>query len=344
MTDARATQGPVLAVLSADADAAVTQAPVLAVHKVIPDARITQAPVLGVYSVFPALQVVQAPVLVVYKGVPCATRWRQIWKIVRTDGVEYRFTSQDVDLDWGGETWKACNSLTPSASESANEVGSVGNIELAGVIATTGIAADDLYAGRFDGAYVEAWLIDAAGLETPKALLRGTFGKVEHGPDGFTVEALGDGGRLQQSPLIDTVKPSCRWAFGSVQCGKDLGPLTVVGAVDSSTGSRAFVDAARAEVPGYFRFGRVTFTSGDNAGITVEIKSHEAGGAFTLWPRLASPIGAGDAYSMTPGCTLNKAADSGTNGCTAWGMILNFGGFDRVPGGDAIAETPDAAS
>jgi hypothetical protein len=126
-----------------------------------------------------------------------------------------------------------------------------------------------------------------------------------------------------------------------VTCGKDLGPLTVTGTVDSAVGLREFADAERAEAAGYFSRGRVTFTTGSNAGISAEIKDHAAGGVFTLWPRLPLPLNVGDEYSMTPGCTLLKDAANGTNGCTVWGQLARYGGFDKVPGRDKRNKAAD---
>jgi uncharacterized phage protein (TIGR02218 family) len=120
-----------------------------------------------------------------------------------------------------------------------------------------------------------------------------------------------------------------------------LVPLTVTGTIDSSAGYRTFTDAARVETPGYFRRGKVTFTTGANAGKAAEIKDHLSGGAFELWPQMAFPIEAGDQYSMTPGCTNRKASDGGCNGCTAWANELRYGGYDKVPGGDKRSSAPN---
>jgi uncharacterized phage protein (TIGR02218 family) len=333
MADARVTQGPVLGVIRLDVDAKVTQAPVIAVYKVGAPSRVTQGAVLAVYRVIAPLQITQSPVLIVYRGGGCGTRECQIWTIERTDGEIFRFTSLDKEFEFGGHTYQACDSLNPSASESVSEVDAAGSMDLSGALGT--ITEHELFAGLFDGAHVEAWLVPWEGTSTPKPLLSGTFGTVEHTNTGFKVEVIGDGAKLMQTPLVSLLQPGCRWKFGDpVTCGKDLAPLTVTGTIDSASGLREFTDAARAEAAGYFKRGRVTFTSGDNAGISAEIKEHEAGGVFTLWPRLAFSISPGDTYSMTPGCTNIKDSAGGTNGCTAWGQLVRYGGFDKVPGGD----------
>lgn len=319
----------------------VSQAGVEYLHRVLPGMKVSQAGVEYLHRVKPSFSVSQAGAEVLFKSLPCTTSRAQIWTIARTDGEVLRFTSLDRDLSFGGHVYASCNSLVPSASESVAEVGAVGNIQLSGLIAAGAVTMADLHAGRFDGASVEAWLVPWKGTQAPRLLLRGTFAKVQYSESGFRVDVLGDGGKLTQTPLVHTLQPGCRWLFGDERCGKDLGPLTVTGAAESGAGQRAFTDAGRTEPPGYFSAGRVTFTSGLNEGLSAEIKEHAAGGVFTLWPRLAFAIAAGDEYAMKPGCTNLKASAGGTNGCTAWANTLRYGGFDKVPGSDAVKKSAD---
>jgi uncharacterized phage protein (TIGR02218 family) len=331
--------------------AKVTQAGVEVLERVTPGVLVEQAGVEILQRVQPGLTVMQAGVEYLYKAVPCATQWTQVWIITRRDDEVFRFTALDRDLVWMGEIHKSCGSMNPSASESSDEVGGVGSMELAGILgealAAGYVTEKDLYAGRFDGAYVEAWLV-GWGMDdgtAPRRLLAGTFGKADFGETGWRMELLGDGALLQQTALLSTYGPGCRWknggGFGGPECGKDLGPLTVSGTVDTG-GERAFIDAARVEAAGYFSRGRVSFTSGANEGLSAEIRTHAAGGTFTLWPRFAAPIAAGDTYDMTPGCTYMKDDDAGTQGCRTWGQITRYGGFDRTPGQDSLEEAPDA--
>jgi uncharacterized phage protein (TIGR02218 family) len=312
----------------------VSQVGVEVLYRVSPGAVVSQVGVEVLHRVQPAFSVTQAGVEVLHKHIPCTTSYAQIWIITRVDGEVFRFTSLDHDWAWQGAEYKACDSLVPSASEAVSEVDAAGNMDLSGAVGPDGITQHDLYAGLFDGAIAEAWLVPWRGTGPIKLLLRGTFGSVEQGETGFKVEILGNGAKLMQTPLIRLIQPDCRWQFGDRFCQKDLDPLTVTGTVDSGSGMRSFVDAARAETAGYFTRGRVTFTSGDNAGVSAEIKSHLAGGSFAVWPRLPYAISAGDQYSMTPGCTNLKTASGGTNGCTAWDNVLRFGGFPKVPGSD----------
>jgi uncharacterized phage protein (TIGR02218 family) len=319
----------------------VTQGGAEYLFRIAAGANVEQAGVEYLLRVQPQNGVQQAGVEYLYKAVPCATQWCQIFTITRTDGEVFRYTTLDRDLDWKGDTYSACNSVVPSASESTGDIGAVGSMELTGLISDDGIAEFDLYAGLYDGARVEAWLVPWAGSDAPHRLLLATVGQIEFGADGWKVELIGDGAKLQQTPLLQTYTPQCRWKFGDANCTVDLAPLSVTGTADAGS-QRSFTDAARSETAGYFSFGRVTFTSGANDGISAEIREHAAGGVFTLWPRLASDVAAGDTYSMTPGCLLSKTGAGGTNGCVEWSNYDNYGGFPDVPGEDAILARPVA--
>jgi uncharacterized phage protein (TIGR02218 family) len=318
-------------------DVSVDQGGLYALLATTPPVSAAQGGLYGLVAITAVLPVAQAGMYALASGSPCGTRRAQVWTITRTDGTVYRFTSLDRDLDWQGHTYQACNSLQPSASENVAAVDDAGSMNLSGAVASGAIDSWDLYAGKFDGADVEAWLVpwDPSTADNPPSrLMRGTFGQVELTETGFSVDLIGDGAKLQQTPLVKPLKPDCRWQFGDIGCGKALGPLTVTGTVDAGEGLRDFTDAARTEPAGYFTRGVVTFTSGANQGIGAEIKEHASAGVFTLWPRVAFPIEPGVTYSMVPGCTNLKAASGGCNGCTAWGQLGRYGGFDKVPGGD----------
>lgn len=341
MVEARIDQGGIYSLLGIPPEVRIDQGGIYALINVGVDMRVDQAGIYALTGITPAVPIAQAGMYVLAGSTPCSTKWAQIWTITRTDGEVFRFTSLDRDLVYAGQTYQACDSLVPSASESVSEVDAAGSMDLSGAIGPDGITETDLYSGLFDGAVAVAELVAWSGTSIPRRLLKGTFGAVEQSETGFKVELLGDGAKLLQTPLISLIQPGCRWQFGDDKCGKDLGPLTVTGTIDSGNGQREFTDAARAETAGYFTRGRVTFTSGLNNGISAEIKAHLAGGVFELWPRLPFGIVTGVTYSMTPGCTLLKDAVGGTNGCTAWANLRRYGGFPKVPGGDKRGNTPD---
>lgn len=343
MVEARAAQAGIYALGGEIPPVRVMQAGIYALVSTGVPVRVSQSGINALVSVTAEVRVSQSGIYMLAYGSPCTTRLAQIWTITRTDGEVFRFTSLDRNLDWLGQTYQSCDSLVPSASESVSEIDAAGSMDLSGAIGPDGITERDLYAGLFDGAVAEAWLVPWQGTGLPKRLLKGTFGPVEQGETGFKVELLGDGAKLMQTPLVRLLAPDCRWEFGDSHCQFDIASVTVTGTVDAGVGQRNFTDAARAETAGYFNRGRVTFTTGSNAGVSAEIKEH-SGGEFELWPRLPFAIQAGDQYSMSPGCTNLKASDGGTNGCTAWDNLLRYGGFDKVPGSDKRSASANVRS
>jgi uncharacterized phage protein (TIGR02218 family) len=348
MPETRVDLGGIYALVGNVPPIRVDQGGIYALTEIAPPIRVGAGGMQALVAITPELPIAQGGMYVLASGSPCGSRWAQIWTIVRSDGLAFRFTSLDRDLEWparSGIIYQACNSLVPSASEAMAQADESGSMDLSGGLGT--ITEHALYTGLFDDADVEAWVVPWAGEGMPRRLLKGHFGQTSQGETDFKVELLADGAKLMQTPLVETLQPGCRWRFGGPGCVKDLGPLTVAGIVDSGIGQRSFVDAARGEVAGYFSRGEVTFTSGDNTGLSAEIKEHAAGGSFTLWPRMPFAIATGDQYSMTPGCTLLKDSAGGTNGCSAWDNFDRYGGFLSVPTKDkltAAAVTKDGSA
>lgn len=86
--------------------------------------------------------------------------------------------------------------------------------------------------------------------------------------------------------------------------------------------------------------GRVTFTSGLNAGLTFEIKRYTVSGSeVELFLPATYDINAGspnDTLTIKLGCGKDRAS------CQFFDNIKNFQGFPDIPGNDQIFKTPDA--
>src|SRR6185436_14194627 len=85
---------------------------------------------------------------------------------------------------------------------------------------------------------------------------------------------------------------------------------------------------------GAFTAGKLTFTSGANAGFAVEVKVHRLaldGVLIELWQKAPEPIAASDAFTVTAGCDKRFATcrDRFANG-------VNFRGFPHIPGNDVV--------
>lgn len=96
----------------------------------------------------------------------------------------------------------------------------------------------------------------------------------------------------------------------------------------ASTGSKiSFYDDARSEAVDYWVGGKLTWTSGANAGLERDIKASAASGLITFWEPLPFDIAIGDAYSIQPGC--DKTTDTCKN---TYSNLVNFRGFPHLRG------------
>lgn len=81
---------------------------------------------------------------------------------------------------------------------------------------------------------------------------------------------------------------------------------------------------------GYFAYGKVTWTGGQNKGYSMEVKGF-APGQVTLAMPMVYPIAAGDTYSIVAGC------DKQFGTCRdRWNNVVHFRGEPYIPGPDLI--------
>ena len=115
--------------------------------------------------------------------------------------------------------------------------------------------------------------------------------------------------------------------------------LTVTGAVTGVTDRRRFADTSLVEADGFWDFGVLTWSSGANAGLVMEVETYlQAGGAATLKLAMPFDIEPGDGYTLSAGCDKSLAAcrDKFDN-------VENFRGFGvHLPGQEAMLRYPDA--
>jgi uncharacterized phage protein (TIGR02218 family) len=260
-------------------------------------------------------------------------------KITRPDGLIKGFTTFDQNLAIGGVTYKACGALTPSALESTSGL-ATDNLEVTGILDSDDIAAIDIEAGLYDHARIDVYACNWTDLtQGTVQLRRGWLGEVALSGGHYVAELRGLHDLLQRV-VGDYYTPECRYDLGDNRCTIDLAPLTVTGAVTGVTDNATFADTARTESDGTFNYGKLTWTSGANAGLGMEVKNWDGTGlVFTLWLPMPNAIAIGDTYSVYPGCDKRFTTCQGK-----FGNAVNFGGFPYVPGVGNILQYPDTAS
>ncbi|MGO4704512.1 DUF2163 domain-containing protein [Microvirga sp. 2MCAF38] len=260
------------------------------------------------------------------------------WKLIRRDGQAFGFTDHDRDLSFGGVIFNAHTGL--EAAEATAELGfAVGGGEVSGALVSAGLTEDDISAGLYDDASVETWLVNWGNVTERLLLDVGSIGEIRRADGTFIAEVRGLTHRLDEEKGR-LFRATCAADLGDVKCGLKLtgSTYTDTGTVMRTDGWLVIAASGIGFSDGWCTGGRLTWTSGANKDILVEIKVHRRVGStseFDLWQRAPKPIAVGDSFRVTAGC------DKRHETCRAkFKNAPNFRGFPHMPGNDFIVRMP----
>jgi len=250
-----------------------------------------------------------------------------LWKATLTNGTIVAATSLDRDITFDSVLYLSIAAYTPSDVESGSQL-APDNLELEGFLASPHITDGDIHSGIWDFAAIEIFEVNYRDLTMGRNRIReGTLGEVRGGRASFRAELRG----LTQAysrKIVRLIQKECDADLGDARCTVDLGPFTVTGTIDSVASNREFTDAARTEANEWLTAGKITFTSGLNNGLSMEVKNSTAAGVIKLHELMPFNIVAGDTYSMYAGCTKRMTED-----CIGkFDNVVNFRGFPHLPG------------
>lgn len=261
----------------------------------------------------------------------------QCVKLTRRDGVILGFTTWDRDIVYSGVTYEALAAVTPSQVKTGAGV-SVDNMEIVGLLSSNSITQTDVVAGLYDGCTFLLFRLNPTDI-TMGALIDqfGSLGEIRLQEAQYTVELLSLSKRLMQHTRKLT-GALCRVKdFGDTECGLNLTgvtfSLTVSGVANAisfgvGSGGHTFVN-------GDFTYGKATFVTGANAGLSQEIKQHSHGVGnedLILSEPFPFTIQVGDTVSLVFGC------DRTSDRCTHYSNILRFRAEPFIPLGDKISQ------
>ena len=261
------------------------------------------------------------------------------WRVARQDGVVMGFTDHDRDLVFEATVFRAGAGLSARAVSQTTGL-AVDNTEAAGALSDAAISEGDLRAGRFDGARVEAWLVNWADVNQRMLQFRGSMGEVVQGAGAFQAELRGLTELLNQ-PQGRVYQRSCAAILGDAACRVDL---TLPGyfeerSVEAVEQGRVF---SWADFLGFedrwFERGRLVVLTGAASGLVAVVKNDRLRGRareVELWEGIRAPIAAGDMVRLEAGC--DKRAET----CRLkFANFMNFRGFPHVPGEDWLMAVP----
>lgn len=265
------------------------------------------------------------------------TSFATCWLVTRLDGEVFAFTSHDENLKVDGRWYLASSGFTPSAIATSRGL-AVNNLDVVGVLDSLSITEADLEAGRWDGAEVEIFEVNHRDLSMGKMILNyGKLGNVSAGKLGFNAELRGLSQVLQES-IGPIYTPGCDADFCDARCGLNEADYTfsaTVTSVDPNQNARSFGAAALTQAADYFGAGYVRWTSGDNVGLKMEVRSF-ASAAVVLALPMPRPIRNGDTFDAVGGCRKTPEPCK-----TKWlvNNYANFRGFPDVPMNDEVLGT-----
>lgn len=257
------------------------------------------------------------------------------WRVTRADGAVLGFTEHDRDLHADGTSFRAGTGFSASRLEQSLGL-SIDNVAAAGAFSSDGITEADILAGRYDDAAVDLLWVDWTDPTIFALLASGNLGEVKREGLAFSAELRSMAHRLNQT-IGATYSRTCGAQLGDARCKVDLTQATLragFAASDATTARTIVATGLSGFVSDWFTGGTLTFASGANAAIAVEVKSHRRTSGIDqleLWLPLPFPIAAGDAGTVLAGCRKTLAVCGSKFANTA-----NFRGFPHIPGADAV--------
>ena len=261
-----------------------------------------------------------------------------LWKVTRVDGAVYGFTDHNEDLTVSSVVYSASSGYTRSAIRSSLGL-AADNMDVEGVLSSSTLNEDEIRAGLWDYATVDIYMVNWANVSMGTVYMtRGRLGQIRTGRSTFTAELMGLSKHLQQA-FGRLYTASCDADLGDTRCRVDLNGspgVTITGTVTSRSSNRVFADTSLTQASGYFDGGKLTWTSGLNDGLSMEVKTYlRAGSPLTNEIALQLPmrytVAVADAYSMHAGC------DKTFSVCNSrFSNTVNFQGFPHVPGVDRL--------
>lgn len=255
------------------------------------------------------------------------------WRLTRSDGTVMGFTDHDRQLVCDGTTFRPETGL--AASEARRSLGlAVDAMDVEGALAALDITEADIAAGLYDGAQVEALLVNWRDPGEFMRLRRAVVGRIAR-RDGRFVAELESPERALDQTNGRTVRRYCDAELGDARCRVDLDQPQFRGTATllEVKGNAIRVSGLDGFENGWFANGIVTWTSGESAGRKERVSAHRKGVdgvVLDLWRDAAAKVQPGDALTVVAGC------DKQFSTCKAkFANGINFRGFPHLPGNDA---------
>jgi len=227
-----------------------------------------------------------------------------VWRITSPEGEVAAYCAHTRNLVFDSVNYVAAP-VEPTKFTQTLGVQEANHVELFGVFDTV-ISEDEIQGGKWKNAPIvfEYIAIDpATGLASATVTgsvgkMRGQAGKFQVNNGTFRVELRSLSDRLQQD--IGALTSPLDRNRSAAELGVSLAPFTFARTVTAVVDRRNFTVGGTAQADNYFKYGVVTFTSGANNGLRMEIKAN-VGNVIELQLPLRSTIAISDTCSLVAG-------------------------------------------
>jgi uncharacterized phage protein (TIGR02218 family) len=246
-------------------------------------------------------------------------------------GVEKRWTSHDVDVSWGGNTWDADEVAITEEPTISSGLGEVDACEMAFAPGTATIPGGLTYKAMgirhlFDRVPVlvqRAYYASDGSVAGVVHLFEGWIEDAEVGSTEIRLTFKSLAARLEESLPRRVIQPACPYqVYDASTCKLNKASWTNARTVaaGSSTTMVKLSSTTTMAIPGSW----LEFTSGNLSGTKATILSVSVADCTLAVPLLAVPD-TGSNVSVVKGCPKTRTA------CNAFSNIANFGGFPDSP-------------
>lgn len=268
------------------------------------------------------------------------TKYAECIKVTRRDGETFRYTSHDKRLkiteDDGRAYWyDPADGFQLTAIEDSAGL-AVSNLELNAIIGENSISENDILAGIYSQAKVDIFLAYWGRSTILTLPLRVSWmGEISAEGVQFKAELRGIAQKLAQY-FIQTTSVECRWSFTDSRCGVNPVTYTHATTVTEADSRDIFTLNIPLERQGLYAWGRCTFTSGANEGVSMEIiRNYEQ--TIQLFLPVPYDIQVGDSVSLLQGCGKGK-----TECLERFNNLRRFGGEPYLSGTDFLVSYPQS--
>ena len=296
----------------------------------------------------------------------------RVYLLQKPDSTYVRLTDWDTELIVSdnalleqSDIYANQNVYTPidsgvNASAVRQESGlKVSNIELEGAISSNLITEDDLHGGVYENSdLIIAWIDARQAWHKPFRISRFTLTDFNWNGQTWTAQSSTVTSKLRRK-VGKTYSKTCSHAFMDKGCGVAQQAGTTVfatcqvTAIDTTNQDFRWTKDTTSEtkVDDYFKAGMLTWTSGDNSGISYPIYRSQArtgtSGATTDDAKLylqyptRTTVQVGDQFTLYAGCDKKFATCTSTSLSGGVNNGARFGGFRFIPGTQQIAKMGD---